>query len=93
MTEKVTIEKKVYDRMKESFDFPQLYECDELVLVKQDDKTVKEYLFSGEPKYDLSLIKLLRKEMLMEGIDHDGKAIEIIDKLITNSNYQKYDEF
>ena len=87
------IEKKVYDRMKESFDFPQLYECDELVLVKQDDKTVKEYLFSGDPKYDLALIKLLRKEMLMEGIDHNDKAIEIIDNLITNTNNGKYDEF
>ena len=94
------IEKKVYDRMKESFDFPQLYECDELVLVKQDDKTVKEYLFNDGlnirdniTSYTLSIIKLLRKEMLMEGIEHDDKAIEIIDNLITNTDNRKYDEF
>ena len=94
------IEKKVYDRMKESFDFPQLYECDELVLVKQDDESVKEYLFNDGlnirdniTSYTLSIIKLLRKEMLMEGIEHDDKAIEIIDNLITNTNNGKYDEF
>lgn len=94
------IEKKIYDRMKESFDFPQLYECDELVLVKQDDESVKEYLFNDGlnlrdniSSYTLSLIKLLRKEMLMEGIEHDDKSIEFIDKLITNCNNGKYDEF
>ena len=94
------IEKKIYDRMKESFDFPQLYECDELVLVKQDDESVKEYLFNDGlnirdniTSYTLSIIKLLRKEMLMEGIDHNDKAIEIIDNLITNTNNGKYDEF
>ena len=94
------IEKKVYDRMKESFDFPQLYECDELVLVKQDDESVKEYLFNDGlnirdniTSYTLSIIKLLRKEMLMEGIEHDDKAIEIIDNLITNTNNGKYDGF
>ena len=94
------IEKKIYDRMKESFDFPQLYECDELVLVKQNDKTVKEYLFNDGlnirdniTSYTLSIIKLLRKDLLMEGIDHDDKAIEIIDKLITNTDNRKYDEF
>ena len=94
------IEKKVYDRMKESFDFPQLYECDELVLVKQDDESVKEYLFNDGfnlrdniSSYILCFIKQLRKEMLMEGIEHDDKAIEIIDNLITNTNNGKYDEF
>ena len=86
--------------MKKSFDFPQLYECDELVLVKQDDESVKEYLFNDGlniryniTSYTLSIIKLLRKEMLMEGIDHDDKAFEFIDNLITNSNNGKYDEF
>ena len=29
------IPKKVYDRMENNFDFPQLYECDELTIVKQ----------------------------------------------------------
>lgn len=43
------IPKKVYDRMENNFDFPQLYECDELIIVKQhSDGSNKTYIFNGD---------------------------------------------
>jgi predicted kinase len=43
------IPKKVYDRMESNFDFPQLYECDELIIVKQhSDGSNKTHIFNGD---------------------------------------------
>lgn len=43
------IPKKVYDRMESNFDFPQLYECDELIIVKQhSDSSNKTHIFNGD---------------------------------------------
>lgn len=49
------IPKKVYDRMESNFDFPQLYECDELIIVKQQaDGTEKTHVFKGDFVPDLT---------------------------------------
>ena len=46
---KCEIPKKVYDRMENNFDFPQLYECDELIIVKQhSDGTDETHTFNGD---------------------------------------------
>ena len=43
------IPKKVYDRMENNFDFPQLYECDELIVVKQyTDSNDDIHIFNGD---------------------------------------------
>ena len=43
------IPKKVYDRMESNFDFPQLYECNELIIVKQhSDGTDETHTFNGD---------------------------------------------
>ena len=48
------IPKKVYDRMENNFDFPQLYECDELIIVKQySDGTDEAHTFNGDLTSDL----------------------------------------
>jgi predicted kinase len=48
------IPKKVYDRMENTFDFPQLYECDELIIIKQrPDTTAETYTFNGDCVPDL----------------------------------------
>ena len=49
------IPKKVYDRMESNFDFPQLYECDELIIVKQhSDGTDETHIFNGDITPDLA---------------------------------------
>jgi len=49
------IPKKVYDRMENNFDFPQLYECDELIIIKQhSDGTDETHTFNGDPTSDLA---------------------------------------
>lgn len=48
------IPKKVYDRMENNFDFPQLYECDELIIVKQHTDSKDEiHTFKGNFTSDL----------------------------------------
>ena len=48
------IPKKVYDRMENNFDFPQLYECDELIIVKQHTDSKDEiHTFKGNFTPDL----------------------------------------
>lgn len=48
------IPKKVYDRMENNFDFPQLYECDELIIVKQrTDSNDEIHTFKGDFVPDL----------------------------------------
>lgn len=43
------IPKKVYDRMENNFDFPQLYECNELIIVKQRTDSKDEiHIFNGD---------------------------------------------
>ena len=43
------ISKKVYDRMENNFDFPQLFECNELIIVKQySDGTDDAHIFKGD---------------------------------------------
>jgi predicted kinase len=48
------IPKKVYDRIENNFDFPQLYECDELIIVKQrTDSNDEIHTFKGDFVPDL----------------------------------------
>ena len=48
------IPKKVYNRMENNFDFPQLYECDELIIVKQHTDSKDEiHTFKGNFTPDL----------------------------------------
>ena len=54
------IPKKVYDRMEHNFDFPQLYECDELIIVKQHTDSKDEiHTFKGDftpdSAYDINI--------------------------------------
>ena len=54
------IPKKVYDRMENNFDFPQLYECDELIIVKQHTDSKDEiHTFKGDftpdSAYDINI--------------------------------------
>jgi predicted kinase len=43
------IPKKVYDRMENNFDFPQLFECNELIIVKQHSNDPDEtHIFNGD---------------------------------------------
>jgi predicted kinase len=49
------IPKKVYDRMENNFDFPQLFECNELIIVKQhSDGTDETHTFNGDLAPDLA---------------------------------------
>ena len=49
------IQESVYNRMNSNFDFPQLYECDELIIVKQQaDGPEKTHVFKGDFVQDLT---------------------------------------
>lgn len=49
------IPKSVYDRMEDNFDFPQLFECNELIIVKQhSDGTDETHTFNGDLTPDLA---------------------------------------
>ena len=73
------IPKKVYDRMENNFDFPQLYECDELIIVKQHTDSKDEiHTFKGNFTSDL-----IYDTRTVNGCDYISKAKVLNDLKIT----------
>ena len=73
------IPKKVYDRMENNFDFPQLYECDELVIVKQHTDSKDEiHTFKGSFIPDL-----IYDTRTVNGCDYISKVKVLNDLKIT----------
>lgn len=92
------IDKSVYDRMLNTFDFPQLYECDELVFYKQhDDNNDETFKFGSDisPKNFkiedkiLNDLKITRGAMILDGYDCYETCIKFMDELI--NKYEKHD--
>ena len=91
------ISKEVYKRMNDNFDFPQLYECNELVIVKQDDfNGNQEFSFNSDfiptnkiPRDTqiLNDLKITRGAMILDGYDCYDSCIKYMDELI-----EKYDK-
>ena len=89
------IPKSVYERMNKNFDFPQLSECDELVIVKQEiGSEDKEYKFvSSVYPNDCCLgykiindLKITRGAMILDGYDCYDSCIKYMDELIEKYN-------
>ena len=89
------IPKSVYERMNKNFDFPQLSECDELVIVKQEiGSKDKEYKFvSSVYPNDCCLgykiindLKITRGAMILDGYDCYDSCIKYMDELIEKYN-------
>ena len=91
------IPKCVYERMEDSFDFPQLFECNELVIYKEyDDKEDESYVFKGDiipfiPKVSsntqfLNDLKITRGAMILDGYDCYDSCIKYMDELIKKYN-------
>lgn len=73
------IPKKVYDRMENNFDFPQLYECDELIIVKQHTDSKDEiHTFKGNFTSDL-----IYNTRTVNGCDYISKVKVLNDLKIT----------
>lgn len=73
------IPKKVYDRMENNFDFPQLYECDELIIVKQHiDSKDEIHTFKGNFTPDL-----IYDTRTVNGCDYISKIKVLNDLKIT----------
>lgn len=73
------IPKKVYDRMENNFDFPQLYECDELIIVKQHTDSKDEiHTFKGNFTSDL-----IYDTRTVDGRDYISKVKVLNDLKIT----------
>lgn len=73
------IPKKVYDRMENNFDFPQLYECDELIFVKQHTDSKDEiHTFKGNFTSDL-----IYNTRTVNGCDYISKVKVLNDLKIT----------
>ena len=73
------IPKKVYDRMENNFDFPQLYECDELIIVKQHTDSKDEiHTFKGNFTSDL-----IYDTRTVDGCDYISKVKVLNDLKIT----------
>ena len=90
------IPRSVYERMNNSFDFPQLSECDELVIVKQEIGCKdKEYKFVSNVYPNncclsykiINDLKITRGAMILDGYDCYDSCIKYMDKLI-----EKYDD-
>lgn len=89
------IPKSVYDRMNDGFDFPQLYECDELVIYKEHNDEDKVYTFSGTTSPQtlpietriLNDLRITRGAMILDGYDTYDSCIKYMDDLI-----KKYDK-
>lgn len=89
------IPKSVYDRMNDGFDFPQLYECDELVIYKEHNDEDKVYTFSGTTSPQtlpietriLNDLRTTRGAMILDGYDSYDSCIKYMDDLI-----QKYEK-
>lgn len=86
------IPKKVYDRMENNFDFPQLFECNELIIVKQhSDGTDETHIFNGD--LTPSLADDIRS---VSGKDYISKTKILNDLIITRGamildGYECYD--
>ena len=86
------IPKKVYDRMENNFDFPQLYECDELIIVKQHTDSKDEiHTFKGNFTSDL-----IYDTRTVDGCDYISKIKVLNDLKITRGamilhDYDCYD--
>lgn len=73
------IPKKVYNRMENNFDFPQLYECDELIIVKQHTDSKDEiHTFKGNFTSDL-----IYNTRTVNGCDYISKVKVLNDLKIT----------
>ena len=73
------IPKKVYDRMENNFDFPQLFECNELIIVKQhSDGTDETHTFNGD--LTPSLADDIR---FVDGKDYISKSKILNDLIVT----------
>lgn len=81
----------VYDRLSKNYDFPQLYECDELVIYKQfTDKDDETYIFSANTApSEVSLqtqflndLKITRGAMILDGYDCYDSCVKYMDELI-----------
>lgn len=89
------IPKSVYDRMNDGFDFPQLYECDELVIYKEYNDEDKVYTFSGTTSPQtlpietriLNDLRITRGAMILDGYDTYDSCIKYMDDLI--KKYEK----
>ena len=73
------IPKKVYDRMENNFDFPQLYECDELIIVKQHTDS-KDEIHTFKGNFTPDLIYDIRT---VDGCDYISKVKVLNDLKIT----------
>lgn len=90
------IPKSVYQRMNNNFDFPQLYECDELVIIKQyNDKQDEIITFEGNivPKIEnanntkfVNDLKITRGAMILDGYDCYDSCVKYMDELIEKYN-------
>ena len=91
------IPKSVYDRMEDNFVFPQLFECDELVIYKEyEDKEDEDYVFKGVsiPSIEnvdirthfLNDLKITRGAMILDGYDCYDSCIKYMDELIKKYN-------
>lgn len=86
------IDKSVYDRMLDTFDFPQLYECDELVFYKQhDDSDDETFKFESDISPQnikiedkiLNDLKITRGAMILDGYNCCDSCIKYMDELIS----------
>lgn len=91
----------VYDRMNDSFDFPQLYECHRLTIVKQKEDGNDATIIDGDlvpsisDSFDhpttltniITDLMVARVTMILEGYECEDTCIKIMDHLI-----EKYKE-
>lgn len=91
------IAKFVYDRMNEGFDFPQLYECDELVIYKESYEGDTTYKFNGDviptvvdkETDTVNRLLLTRGYLIIDGYKTNEKCIKRIDELIEEHRQKK----
>lgn len=90
------IPQSVYDRMYNNFDFPQLTECNELLIVKQsfDNGKIKENVYSFGKSINRNVKEILynnfikdleitRGAMLLYGYDTYDTCVKYIDELVS----------
>jgi predicted kinase len=95
------IDISVYDRMNNNFDFPQLYECDELVIYKEHkDNENETFTFtSNESPQTLPIetrilndLRVTRGAMILDGYDCYDSCIKYMDDLIQKYEKTDFDE-
>lgn len=89
----------VYERMNSTFDFPQLYECDELLIYKEHTDIEDEFItFSSNDSPQmlpfeeriLNDLKVTRGAMILDGYDCCESCIKYMDRLIAEYSKLKY---